>query len=781
VGRTDIRSGTAGAGALVLALVLFDAAAGQSASVSGRVRTEAGRGVSGAAVFLRAAADTTVRAAETNDLGRFRVPAVPPGLYTIEVVRLGFAEYSRELVADQGDMELDIVLEERAIEIGGVVVEVDRQRARFERDAGATARELTREELKLVPGVAESDVLRAIEVLPGVVSTSDYTSAFNVRGGAADQNLILIDGFPIYNPFHLGGLFSVFNADVISRAELLAGGFPARYGGRVSSVLSVESDASGTGTTVDGGISLLAARAAVGFEVPEGMAGALGLRTARARVSARRSYFDQVLRPFFEFPYHLTDLQAFAEGWTQDGSRWTFTAYTGRDVLDFSASDSFPLRIRWTWGNDVVGLRYASAMGGGRTMEARVGYSRFATAIRFPDFGDTDFRSRIGQLTTRLDFDLPVGDVRFGAGFSADRVAYDNLAQTGGTEFRRGRDAGWLSGVYGQLRWDPGDWLIEAGGRVDAWSEGALDGGSPAVVWAPRLAVKRFLPGGDVAIKAAVGRYSQFLHSVRDEELPLGIDVWVLSGDRAPRIISNEVLAGIEAFIGGGWFTSLEVYDRRLDGVATNNFADDPNDPFDDLLAGKGRSYGADFQVRLDGDDIRPSIALSWLRVRRRFPDTTAGEDPPPGVEYPPIFDRRIDLEVMLDASLPWNVRGALRWNYGGGLPYTRPVAGYIPYTYRLSDGQRTPDVMSDDDGPIGVVLGPRNSERYPDYHRLDMSFRRTSRTGWGELTLYLDVLNVYNRKNPLFFFYEYNTSPPQRAGVSMFPLLPTFGAEFSF
>jgi hypothetical protein len=771
----------------VLAVALASAighasVAAQTGVVEGRVRVASGRGVPGAAVILRGSTDTiSVRGTETNDLGRFRLPGVPTGSWVLRVIRIGFDEAIVPVTVVADGPDLDIVLVERAIELGGVSVEVDRQRTRFEEDAGATTRELTRDELKLVPGVAESDVLRAIEVLPGVVSTSDYTSAFNVRGGSADQNLILIDGFPIYNPFHLGGLFSVFNADVVSRAELLAGGFPARYGGRVSSVLNVESDATGSGTTVDGGISLLAARAAVGFQVPAGLADRLGLRTARARVSVRRSYFDQLLRPFFDFPYHLTDVQAFAEAWTGRGSRWTFTAYTGRDVLDFSATDSFPLNIRWTWGNDLVGLRYTSAMGRGRTMEARAGYSRFSTAIRFPDFGDTDFRSRISQLTTGVDFDSPAGAARLVAGVSADRVAYDNLAQTGGTEFRRGVGAGWLLGAYGQVRWDPGDWLIEAGGRVDSWSAGAVDGNGAATVWAPRLAVKRFLPGRQVAIKAAVGRYSQFVHSVRDEELPLGIDVWILSGDRAPRIVSDELLAGVEAFVGEGWFASLEGYSRRLDGVVTNNFADDPNDRADDLLGGTGRARGIDVQVRRDGGTVRPALAVSWLRVRRRFPDTTTGEDPAPTVEYAPIFDRRLDIELTLDVSLPWSVRGALRWNYGSGLPFTRPVAGYIPYTYRLADGTRAPDVTDDEDGQIGVVLGPRNGERYPAYHRLDVSFRRSSRRGWGLLTLYLDILNVYNRKNPLFYFYEYNERPPQRAGVSMFPLLPTFGAEFSF
>src|SRR5690606_32951268 len=152
-------------------------------------------------------------------------------------------------------------------------------------------------------GLAEADVLRAVELLPGVVSTSDFSSAFNVRGGSADQNLILIDGFPIFNPFHLGGLFSVFNSDAIARAELLAGGFGAEYGGRVSSVLNVESDAGAPERVeVAGGVSLLATRLLVRAPLPERLG-------EGSRVGpGRRSYFDVLLPPLADFPYHLTDL-----------------------------------------------------------------------------------------------------------------------------------------------------------------------------------------------------------------------------------------------------------------------------------------------------------------------------------------------------------------------------------------------------------------------------------------------------------------------------------------
>ena len=159
----------------------------------------------------------------------------------------------------------------------------DRERDRFESDAGRHRARGGRRPLKVLPGLAEADVLRAVELLPGVVSTSDFSSAFNVRGGSADQNLILLDGFPIFNPFHLGGLFSVFNADAIARAELLAGGFGAEYGGRVSSVLNVESDAAATdGLEVTGGVSLLAARVLVRAALPPALGRALGVGAAGA-------------------------------------------------------------------------------------------------------------------------------------------------------------------------------------------------------------------------------------------------------------------------------------------------------------------------------------------------------------------------------------------------------------------------------------------------------------------------------------------------------------------
>jgi hypothetical protein len=691
---------------------------------------------------------------------------------------LGFGETVRTVIVHPHSVsEIELVLEDQPFDLPVVKVEVDRTRAGFDDEAATTRRGLTREELKLIPGVAEADVLRAVEVLPGVVSTSDYSAAFNVRGGSADQNLILLDGVPIYNPFHLGGLFSVFNADMVARAELLAGGFPAEYGGRVASVLGVESDAAGAGTDVDGGVSVLASRLAVGAELPRFMTEPLGMRNTRARVSVRRSYFDALLKPFVDFPYHLVDTQAYVEGWTSSGRRVSVTAYAGRDVLDLSGTESSQLRLRWGWGNQLAGLRYTWPMSGGRTLDARAGFTHFSTHIRFPEFDDTEFRSDVRQFIARADLDAPVSDgVRVQTGIEANHLKYDNLAATGGAEFTGGSEAGWLGGGYTQANWRAGDWLVEAGARADVW----LPRGAEATgVVGPRLGVKRFFHSGDVALKFAAGRYSQFIHSIRDEEMPVGIDVWVLTGTRAPHTVSDQAQFGVESFLGAGWFTGVEAYYRWFEGVVANNFADDPNTKRDDLIAGTGTSYGVDLMLRRDQGRVRPTLSVSWLRALRDFEDPTLGVGNRV-VRYPPIFDRRIDVELIVHAMLPRDIRAGVRWNYGSGLPYTRALGGFTTFSYHLLERRIGSDLSADNE-QVGILLGPRNAERYPAYHRLDVSLRKTMLKGWGTLTPYLDVVNVYDRRNVLFYYYEFDRSPPMRSGFSMFPFLPTVGVEFSF
>ena len=435
-----------------------------------------------------------------NELGFFSFRDVDPGAFVLTVTRIGFREHREQVSVEAGATEVEVVMTTEAIVVAGITVEAERSRAktRFEESAGITVQEIEAAALKSLPVIAEADPLRAIEVLPGVTTVSDFSAAFNVRGGSADQNLILLDEVPIFNPFHLGGIFSVFNADMVDRVELQSGGFGAEYGGRVSSVLTIASDPGDGDFGVDAGVSILATRVAVNGALPRGAAEKLGFTTTRWRGSARRSYLDVLFKPWVDFPYHLSDL-------------------SGR--------------------------------------------------LRGVDAGDTE------------------------------------------------------------------------------------------ATLSPRFAVRHFLRDRNSAVRLSAGRYSQFIHSTRDEEFPFGIDTWVLAGAEAPRVVSDQCRwVGAETFFGDDddWFASLEGYYRTFDGVASINSADDPNDDTDALVAGDGNPYGVDLYVKRERGTTTGWISISFLKTVRSFPDTRVGIEPRPWITYSPVFDRRLEIDLALRRPLDW-------------------------------------------------------------------------------------------------------------------------------
>ncbi|HSU15341.1 MAG TPA: TonB-dependent receptor [Longimicrobium sp.] len=783
----------------VLAALLVPAglSAQGTGSLAGRVVSAAGEPVGDAVVTARGAAGGERRARSAAD-GSWRIARLAAGRWTVRATRVGLASAEQAVdVAAGAEAAVTLRMAEADVSLAPIEAisrrDAERERTRFESEAGITTRVITSQDIKLLPGLGEADVMRAVEVLPGVVNTSDFSSAFNVRGGSADQNLVLLDGFPIFNPFHLGGLFSVFNSDAVARAELLSGGFGAEYGGRVSSVLNVETKPGGGADEfgVEMGISLLASRVSVHGNLPRAVRGALGGDGGGWLVSARRSYFDVVLRPVTDFPYYLTDLQGSATLGTRGGGRLRLVAYTGEDVLDLSdfnppgqGDDSTSvLRIRWNWGNAVAGARLEQPLGAWVTTVS-LGITHYAEALGFTDFPDTRFSSHIGQLTARADAARPIGQrLTVKAGGEVTRMGYHNTGEAGGTTFFSGRRSGVMTGAFAQLRWQPDSaWILEPGLRADAWRSGA----STRMYASPRFAVKRFFGAGrDGAVKLAVGRYVQFVHSLRDEQLPVSNDYWVTSDENVPAVVSDQGQLGVEKYWGQRWYASAEAYYRRYLGVTDLNAADDPNDSTDDLLTGRGYSYGADLMVRRTQGRLTGWMTLSLLKASRTFPDPLHLdlEGRPRTQTFAPVFDRRVDLDVVGEYRLPGRIEAGLRLNFGTGIPFTRPTAAYVGFeTDPISGGYRVPRPVGDDpETPVFIVPGQRNAQRYPAYSRLDLTFRRTYTHRWGTLTPYLQVLNATNRKNVLFYFYNFDHTPATRSGVSMFPVLPTIGVEAAF
>ena len=761
----------------------FDIVEGQTGRLTGRVRDEQGVTLERAvARVINPSSDEVVAVTSTDDLGFFELEELPVGLIRLEIQRLGFQLFSQEFELGATERQIiDIELRIQALEIEGLTVEGTREPAEiaFEEEAGLTVRAVEAADLKIIPGFIEPDPIRVAEVLPGVISTSDFSASFNVRGGSADQNLILLDGIPIFNPAHLGGLVSVFNADMVRRAELSAGGFPAEYGGRVSSVLNIESDPGNGQLEAQGAISLLMSRGAIGGSLPQKVKNVLGFRDARWRISGRRSYFDLLTD---KIPYRLEDGQFVFEGWTEGGDRLSISGYKGADVLGIDYTESFPLSLDWDFGNSLIGSRWTHPTSGGGSVDLRLGYSKFSTELEFPDFGDVEFSSKISQTTMGLDWESrPKRGITAKVGVEGRFMDYQNSIRGGGTQFWKVGGPGTGTSTYAQLQWRPSNsWVIEPGLRFDTWLRKDAQRMDEL---SPRLSFKRFLVGRRLAVKTSLGRYTQFLHSVRDEDLPLGIDIWVLAGPDVPRVLSDQGQLGLEWRVGNSWLLSLEGYLREFDDVITENFGENPNDTTDDFLKGRGRSYGVDlFAQRLRGNTTG-WITVGWLKALRTFPDYRsvglADE-----IEFPPIFDRRVDVDVVLNHEFWDSAQVGLRWNFGTGLPFTEAVGVFSSFGHQVSNGALRPDERGNT-----VFLGPKNGERYPVRHRLDVSIRKEFKNilGAGYITPYINVLNVYDRRNVLFYFYTYedstsvDTTKWTRRGFSMFPILPTLGFEMSF
>ena len=771
------------------------------ATIRGRVRTEVAAPLEDAIAILSQEGDTLAGGAWalTDRLGYFAFHDLTAGDYTLTVGRIGYATFDRTVTVAPGTtVEIGVRLEERAIPVEGIRVGGlgRRNRMRFRESATGTHAEMFRHSVRSVPVVAEADPVRAVDALPGVTRVSEIGASFNVRGGSADQNLVLLDGVPIFNPFHMLGIFSVFNVDMVRRTELRSGGFPAEFGGRASSVLLVESDLGDGEFGVDAGISLLASRLAVSGGLPDEVTDGFGLAGARWRISGRRSYADVLANPFMspDLPFHLKDHQFGFESWTRGGSRLRITHYSGTDVFnltDYESRDNewftpdlHPDRdVTWNWGNRALGASWTRPFSGGGSLDIHGSYSRFEGDFNLSEFALPALETAIRRYSLGADIERrPASSLRLKSGLTVEYLDHSDFSRGEVESLVKNDGSGGLGvSAYSQVNWSPGGrWLVEGGIRLDSWQNRDLRSRYLDRRWSmvsPRIAVKRFLADGRWAVRLAAGRYVQYPQSVRDESLPIALDSWVLPGEGVSPVVSHQYLGGLEGFFGADdrWFASAVGYHRDYDGLARRNWADDPNTRFDDYLSGTGRSYGAEFLLRRHHGATTGWMSLSLLKATRRFPQVGGRTDPAQVIEYAAAFDRRLEFDLVLQRRLPWNVDGGLRWNLGTGLPFTRDV-GYSVGSTRIIDLRPgVPDKV--------VWLGPRNGERLPVHHRLDLSLRKVIRKRWGVMTPYLSVINVYNRKNVTLYEYHDFGYPgkPGRRGWSLLPIIPTLGVEVSF
>ena len=715
------------------------------------------------------------RMATANERGMFVLGRVPAGSHTLVVRMRGYRTVS-QLVDVRADdtVSVEIRLPRDATLLEAVRAEVRaEERELFESRPNVAAVTLSARAVESVPRLGESDVVRVVQLLPGVQARNDFSTGLNVRGGESDQNLILIDGYPVYNPFHLGGLFSTFMGATVGDVQLLTGAFPARFGGRLSSVLDVHSaEERRAGLHGTAEISVLASTLSLGSTFDNG--------NGSWSVAGRRTYADQVTDLFTTetYPYHFRDEQAHLTYRFPDRTRLAMTLYDGRDVLDgsFAETDDSSTRgatggaFLYSWGNLVLGatltkpIEKSRLLGGDSTLlEQRASVSRFSMVL---DLGagaeridntvsDARISGTVTTYTARHDWSV-------GYEVASYDILYETAASTMSLDRSRTQQSPVVAALHADDLWRMGtSWLVAAGGRLETVSSRPWSGASP------RLSVK-YLASHDAAFTAAAGRFTQWTHSLSLEENPIRLfDFWQASDASVPVATAWQFVVGHERWFGTSRFARVELFDKRYDNLVEHREQEDPQVTGDEYLTVQGRSYGADVLLR----EVGVGPFTGWLAYS--FQVGTRQHD---SVRYTPAQDRRHDLNVVASWKFRSYVAGA-RIGYASGLPYTDIVGvlqhrSYDPFQNQWGTARRATQQ---------VIGAERNGARLPATRRLDLFIERPYQWRDASVKPYLSIVNASNEKNVLYYEYDFTTSPASRRALSQIPILPSIGVSVAF
>lgn len=658
--------------------------------------------------------------------------------------------------------------------------------------------DLSMSQIKGIPAfMGEVDLLKAIQLLPGVRNAGEGNAGFYVRGGGPDQNLILLDDATVYNTGHLFGFFSIFNSDAIKNVSLIKGGMPAQYGGRLSSVVDVAmKDGNVNKLQMDGGIGLIASR----FSIQ----GPLKKNKASFILSARRTYVDALAKPFIKKTssfygsgYYFYDLNAKVNYRFSEKDRLFLSGYFGRDVFDFvNSKRSFSTNV--PWGNSTGTLRWNHVFNRRLFSNTTLLYNdyKFNFKAKQESF-EIGLSSGIRDGSLKTDFDyypLPNHKLKFGGLLTYHKFIpnvvsgrQDSIIFTPNNE---GTKYALEAALYLQDDWEIGSkWKINYGLRWSSFTQigpykrfekDANGNKLDSVVYGnfkpvktygglePRATV-RYAINDQTSIKASVTRNLQYIHLVSNSGTTLPTDLWVPSTYRVkPQISWLYALGLFKNFNDNAVETSLEVYykDMRNQIEYKEGYTPSLKDPEEEFVFGKGWSYGTELFINKTKGRFTGWIGYTLSWTWRRFAQLNDGE------RYPAKYDRRHDLSVVANYEL------SKKWKLGGVFVYGTGNAITLPERFYIINGVLTQEYSR------------LNQYRMAPYHRMDLSATYTPiPKKKHRLTSYwvFSVYNVYSRLNPYFIYFDQNGSPltgnlqVSARQVSLFPVLPAVTWNFKF
>ncbi len=691
-----------------------------------------------------------------------------------------------------------------AVELKEVVVSAEKVN-RIEESTQMSTISVPIEQIRRLPAaLGEVDVLRTLQLLPGVQKRNEGSTGLYVRGGSPDQNLMLLDGVPLYNVSHLGGMFSVFNSDAISQVSLIKGGYPARYGGRLSSVLDVRMR--------DGNLKEWHGQASIGLVSTRlALEGPIRKDRTSFMVSGRRTYLDLFSRPISKMAtngvasvgYHFYDLNAKVNHILSNRSRLYLSFYGGDDKFIARTKDTFgdaqtqytsKGKSRLLWGNLLTSLRWNHILNEKLFFNSTLHYSRYRYLVdmAFEQSG-TDgsgekayfgYFSGIEDWSGKWEaeyYPLPRHSVRFGAqgiyhtfrpGVSAFR-ANDQTERTD-TSFGSSNVRAWETAVYAE-----DDWEITSRLKANAglhFSTFLLPGQTYNSLQ-PRLALRYLLPG-QIALKASYATMQQYLHLLTNSDTDLPTDLWVPATERVKPQWSEQTAVGVAKSLRDNTYeVSLEGYYRGMKNLIDYQegatFPGSTTDWQENVTTGgKGESYGAEVLLQKKQGKLGGWVGYTLSWTNRQFADLNNGRP------YPFRYDRRHDVGVALTYQRNAKVSFSASWMYGTGNAITLGVARYPAY----SENRRRSFYWQND---IEVYEG-RNGYRMRSYHKLDFGVSFHKKKKRTERDWNISVYNAYNRQNPFYYFVDYDYgrgTGDQRVlkQMSLFPLIPAASYTVKF
>ncbi len=699
-------------------LFLINQLSAQSTIISGFISdSSSGEALIGANVMLQ----ETGQGMATDMNGYYVIQDIVPGDYVLMVSYVGFSLTKEKLTITGGEsIKLNIALLEEVVELSQV--EVTAEQLQRKANIQPSKINLSPRMMKAAPALAEPDLFRTIQALPGVLTTSEFSTGLVIRGGNTDQNLILLDGVTVYNPSHLGGIFSNFIVDGVKEAELIKGAYNAEYGGRLSAVLNIISR-EGNQKKFEGkaNLSLLSAQATLEGPFYKGA----------WVLSGRRTYFDQIFKNNPNIPpYYFYDIQSHVYSDITPKDRLSLSFYNGIDDLFFG---TFGLAGRW--GNSTLSTQYRRVFS-----EKLIGNFLYANSLFFTEFGlggsnGLNSDNQIDDATVAVNFSWfksSENTIKFGAqlknlGFLYTNTFGDSLQfkiQTKPKEFAS----------YAKLKYSPSEkFILEPGIRINMYNVY-----SDSIFPDLRLGMK-YLLNDDRYLNFSLGNYHQFIATFQDDYNPTILDQWIAVDNSIAPAKSSQIVLGYEEYLNNLYKLQIEGYYKDIKNLftfeesrATTDEAVSDSVLSDIVTPSNGYAYGLELFAQKMSGRLSGWLAYTFSVSRKSMNSIFYDKSE----EYYNSWDRTHSFSAL--GNYIFSNKWDMNWKFSlqSGQAYT-PIIGY--YNQILPG---SPDEV------FRTIPGTRNSARYSPYSRLDLGFVYHTKIFGSKMDIYVQIINVFNRKN---------------------------------